>query len=55
MRLQRQYDLIRQYFKTTAEPYDDLEWDGEILRVCLDGKVIEAYTRTELADIICNF
>ncbi len=49
---QRQYDLIQRYFKTTTEPYDTLEWDGEVLHVCLDGNTIETYTHAELASII---
>ena len=54
-RLQWQHDLIQQYFKTTAEPYDDLEWDGKNLSVCLSGKTIETYTYSDLANLVHNF
>ena len=54
-RLQRQHDLIQQYFKTTTEPYDDLEWNGEDLYVCLSGKTIETYSFADLTDMIPNF
>ncbi len=54
-RLQRQYDLIQQYFKTTTEPYDNLEWDGKNLYACLSGKMIETYTYSDLANLVHNF
>lgn len=50
--IQEQYDLIRAYFKTTTEPFDELDWDGDTLLVLLDGKVIEKYTYNELKEII---
>jgi hypothetical protein len=28
--LQAQYDAIHSYFKTTTEPYDEIDWDGEV-------------------------
>lgn len=30
---QYQYDRIHSFFKTTTEPFDDLDWDGENLLV----------------------
>lgn len=53
--IQHQYDLIRQYFKDTTEPYDDLEWDGKNLDVILKDSVIESYTLSDLSEIIDNF
>ncbi len=46
--LQKQYDLIRSYFKTTTEAFDELDWDGDVLLVLLDGKIIEEYSYEEL-------
>jgi len=42
--LQKQYDLIRSYFKTTTESFDELDWDGEVLLVLLNDKIIEEYS-----------
>lgn len=42
-KLQIQYDKIYSYFKTTAEPFDELEWDGKILKVWQLDKLIEKY------------
>lgn len=55
MKLQRQYDLIYRYFKTTTKPYNDLDWDGNNLYVCLDGKITETYAYADLVEIIPNF
>lgn len=46
--LQKQYDLIRSFFKTTTEAFDELDWDGDVLLVLLDGKIIEEYSYEEL-------
>lgn len=40
---QQQYDKIYSFFKTTCEPFDFLEWDGQILQVWQNNKVIEIY------------
>lgn len=53
--LQKQYDLIYSFFKTTTEPYDELDWDGNELLVLLDNKVIEKYTYEELKEWIEDF
>jgi hypothetical protein len=53
--LQRQYDLINSYFKTTTEPFDELDWDGDTLLVLLDHKIIEKYSYEDLKDIIEDF
>jgi len=50
--IQKQYDLIRSYFKTTTEPFDELDWDGNLLLVWLDDEVIERYTYEELKELI---
>lgn len=55
MNLQRQYDAIYRYFKTTAEPYDELEWDGKTLQIWLDDKIIETYAREDLVEFITGF
>lgn len=55
MILQSQYDLLYRYFKTTTEPYDSLEWDGNVLCVCLAGETIETYTVTELTELVPDF
>jgi hypothetical protein len=53
--LQKQYDLIHSYFKTTTEPYDELDWDGDTLLVLLDNKVIEKYSYEDLKELIEEF
>lgn len=52
MYLQRQYDLIYSFFKTTTEPFDALEWNGEILEVWLKYKLIEIYSFQDLKEFI---
>lgn len=46
--LQSQYDKIYFYFKTTTEPFDDLDWDGKILRVWESGVLVEKYRLEDL-------
>ena len=55
MDLDTQYNLIYRFFKTTTEPYDDLEWDGSTLEVLLNDVVIERYSYDDLCDIIDGF
>jgi hypothetical protein len=52
MDLQREYDLIYSFFRWTTEPYDDLEWDGEVLNVWYNDEVIEKYSFRELKEHI---
>lgn len=42
--IQKQYDLIYSYFKTTAECCDCLNWNGDILEVILNNEIIEQYS-----------
>ena len=53
--LQKQDDLIHSYFKTTTEPFDELDWDGDTLLVLSNGKIIEKYSYEELKEIIEEF
>lgn len=53
--LQKQDDLIYSFFKTTTEPYDELDWDGDTLLVLLDNKIIEKYSYEELKEWIEDF
>lgn len=55
MKLDRQDNLIHRYFRTTTDWYDDLEWDGKVLYVCLEGATIETYTYADLVEIIPDF
>ena len=50
--MQHQYDLIYSFFKTTTESFDNLEWDGEILNVWLNEKIIERYKYKDLKELI---
>lgn len=52
MNIQRQYDLIYSYFKTTTEPFDNLEWNGKVLKVWLKDKMIETYSFQNLKELI---
>ncbi len=53
--ISKQWNSIYRYFKTTNEPYDELDFDGEELWIWLDGKVIERYCIKDLSTIIDNF
>ena len=53
-KLQYNYDLIHDFFKTTNEPYDDLEWDSYELLLILKNKIIERYSWTDLKSIISD-
>ena len=53
--LEYQYDMIRSFFKTTCEPFDDLEWDGKTLIIYLDDIAIEQYSYEDLKELIDNF
>lgn len=50
--IQQQYDLIYSYFKTTTEQFDSLEWDGSLLQVIFNDKVIEKYALSDLKALI---
>lgn len=52
MKIQQQYDIIYAFFKNTTEPFDYLEWDGSILNVFFEDKIIETYFYEELCCII---
>ena len=49
---QAQYDAIYSFFRTTTEPYDDLDWDGRELLVWLGLEVIERYSLEDLRKLI---
>ena len=49
--LQSQDDKIYSYFKTTTEPLDFLEWDGKILNVWNNDKIIEIYKYKDLESL----
>jgi hypothetical protein len=51
--LQIQYEKIYSYFKTTTEPFDSLEWNGKILEVWNENKIIEKYSLKDLRTISC--
>lgn len=50
--LQIQYEKIRSFFKTTTEPFDFLEWDGEVLNVWFQDVAVEQYSYKELQELI---
>lgn len=52
--LRAQCDLIYSFFKTTTEPFDDLKWDGKILNVWLNEKIIERYNYKDLKELISH-
>ena len=53
--LQEQYDKIYSYFKTTTEPFDEIDWNGKSLTVILRSKVVEVYLLDDLKRIIKGF
>ena len=50
--MQIQYDRIYSYFKTTCEPFDLLEWNGKILNVWNEDRVMETYKYKDLINLI---
>lgn len=52
IKLQQQYDLIYSFFKTTTEPFDYLDWDGNSLYVFFQNEIIEVYNYEDLCSII---
>ncbi|MBU2265210.1 hypothetical protein KJ784_03445 [Patescibacteria group bacterium] len=46
--LQFQYVKIYSYFKTTCEQFDLLEWNGKILNVWNNDKIVEIYRYEDL-------
>jgi hypothetical protein len=48
MKLQEEYDKIYSFLKTTSEPFDELDWDGETLDVILNNQINERYTRKDI-------
>ena len=52
--LQKQYDLIYHYFKSTTEPFDTLNWDGTKVILILNDKIIEKYSKRGLKQLIPN-
>lgn len=54
-KLQKQYDKILFFFRTTTEPYDSLEWDGKTLEVWNDEKLVEKYKKKDLSPILFEF
>jgi hypothetical protein len=55
LNIQRQYEIIYSFFKTTTEPFDDLEWDGNKLVVYFENEKIEEYSYFDLKQMITNF
>lgn len=48
---QLEYEKIYSYFKTTCESFDLLGWDGKILNVWNNNKIIEIYKYKDLKQI----
>lgn len=49
--LQSQYDKIYSYFRTTCEPFDFLDWDGDVLEVWSKDSKVEVYLVKELEEV----
>lgn len=55
MDIQAQSDLINEYFKTTTEPFNTIEWDGNELLVILHDLIVERYDINDLRILIKGF
>ncbi len=53
--MQEQYDKIYSYFRTTTEPFDELDWVGDELLVIFENQIIEKYEVEDLKELIENF
>jgi len=51
MKLQEEYDKIYSFFKTTIEPFDELDWNGKRLNVVLNNKTIEIYSKEDINEL----
>lgn len=50
MDLQNQYNFIHSFFKTTNEPFDYLDWDGNTIDVWQKNKKLESYSLSDLKE-----
>lgn len=50
-KIQLQYNKIYSYFRTTCEPFDFLEWDGYILNIWNNKKIVEIYKYKDLENL----
>jgi hypothetical protein len=55
MNLQEQYDKICSFFKTTTEPFDELDWNGKLLSVIFNNRVVKEYSYDDLKKLINDF
>lgn len=53
--LEKKLNLIQSWLKTTSEPFDAWDWDGKILTIWLNDKLIEKYTNKDLKEVIRDF
>lgn len=51
-KLQSEYDKTYSYFKTTTEPFDYLEYEGDDLQVWNGNVVVERYSKKDLKSLI---
>jgi len=50
MKIQEEYDIIYPFFEDTQPAFDELDWDGEELKVIYKNEVIETYSREDLIE-----
>jgi hypothetical protein len=51
MDIQIQYDNIYSFFKTTTEPFDQLDWDDYQLDIILDDYEIGTYYLKDIQEL----
>lgn len=54
-KLQSQDDKIYSYFRTTTEPFDYLEYEGDGLQVWNGDVVVEKYSLKTLKELIFSY
>ena len=54
-KIQVRADKIRKFLSRTTEPFDDWEYDGEVLIIIIHNKTIEKYSNSDLTKIIIDF
>lgn len=52
---QRKLYLIIKWLAETTEPFDDWDYDGEVLIILFEDEVIERYTKEEMTHFIKGF
>ena len=54
-REQDKLDKIQFFLARTTEPFDDWDYDGDLLKIFFGSELIECYKRSDLEKVIQKF